>query len=337
MQAYHLEAFNDGLASFKLRKHPVPTPAPGQIVVRMRAASLNYRDLLVSRGELPGLKPGLIPLSDGAGEVVAVGEAVFRVKPGDRVVPSFHQSWLSGPPEAEFMRGMLGGGIDGVLAEYVLLDQEGVLRLPDYLSYEEGATLPCAAVTAWTALTCGTPLLAGHIVLVQGSGGVSIFALQLARAFGCRVIATTSSREKAERLRQLGAESVVNYVEHADWGAKVRELSGGRGVDRVVEVGGPGTLEQSLACTGFGAQIALVGYVGGLGGQINPRQLMRSGLSTHSVAVGSRAAFAQLLAAAQTAQLRPVIDRVFPFAQAADAYRYFEGRGHFGKVVIAFP
>jgi NADPH:quinone reductase-like Zn-dependent oxidoreductase len=334
MKAYRLDAFNDGFASLNLREQPIPLPARGQIVVRIKAASLNYRDLVVAWGQHPGTKPGLIPLSDGAGEVVAVGEAVHRVKPGDRVIPGFHQTWISGPVEPEFMRGMLGGGIDGVLAEYVLLDQQGVVRLPEYLSYEEAATFPCAAVTAWSALTCGVPLLAGQSVLVQGTGGVSIFALQFARLFGCRVIATTSSQAKAERLRELGAEGVVNYKKTPNWGAAVRELAG-RGVDRVVEVGGPGTLEQSLAATAYRAQVALIGYVGGLGAQINPRLLQRGQLSTHSIIVGSRADLSNALAAAEAAKLRPVIDRVFSFLQALDAYRYFEGRRHFGKVVIS--
>jgi NADPH:quinone reductase-like Zn-dependent oxidoreductase len=335
MKAYHFDAFNDGLASLKLREDPMPSPGAGQVVVRIRATSLNYRDLLVASGQLPGVRPGLIPLSDGAGEIVAAGDDVYRVKVGDRVVPSFHQTWYSGPPQPEFMRGMLGGTVDGLLCEYVMLDQQGVVRLPDYLNYEEGATLPCAAVTAWSSLNCGAPLLAGQTVLVQGTGGVSIFALQLAKLSGCRVIATTSSEEKAERLRKLGAQGVVNYVDNPNWSALVRELTGGRGVDRVVEVGGPGTLEQSLGCTAFGAQVALVGYVGGLGAQINPRLLMRGGLSTHAIAVGSRADLANLLAAMEAAQLRPVIDSAFPFFQAANAYRHLEARGHFGKVVIA--
>lgn len=335
MKAYHFDAFGDDLASLKLREDAVPTPGPGQVVVRMRATSLNYRDLVVARNEHPGLRPGLIPVSDGAGEIVEVGAGVYRVKVGDRVVPSFHQTWLSGPPEPEFMRGMLGGVVDGLLAEYVLLDQQGVVRLPDYLSFEEGATLACAGVTAWTSLTLGSPLRAGQTVLVQGSGGVSIFALQLARMFGCRVIATTSSAAKAERLKALGADNVVNYVETPHWGAAVRELTGGRGVDRVVEVGGPGTLEQSLACVGMGAQVALVGYVGGLAGEISPRLFMRPGLGVHGVAVGSRADLSALTAAMQVAQLRPVIDQVFPFVEALQAYRHLEGKGHFGKVVIA--
>lgn len=335
MKAYHFDAFGDDLASLRLGEDAMPSPGPGQVVVRIRANALNYRDLIVARGEHPGLRPGLIPLSDGAGEVVALGEGVYRVRVGDRVVPSFHQAWLSGPPEPEFMRGMLGGVVDGLLAECVLLDQQGVAPLPDYLSYEEGATLACAGVTAWTSLTCGSPLLAGQTVLVQGSGGVSIFALQLARMFGCRVIATTSSEAKAERLKALGADSVVNYARTPAWGAAVRDLTGGRGVDRIVEVGGPGTLAQSLACAGMGAQIALVGYVGGLSGEISPRLLMRPGLAVHGVAVGSRADLSALLAAMEVAQLRPVIDRVFPFSQAIEAYRHLDRKGHFGKVVIA--
>jgi alcohol dehydrogenase len=258
------------------------------------------------------------------------------VKVGDRVVSSFHQAWLAGPPQPEFMRAMLGGGVDGVLAEQVLLDQQGVVHLPDALSYEEGATFPCAGVTAWSGLTCGTRILAGQTVLVQGTGGVSIIALQLARLFGCRVIATTSTEEKAERLRNLGAEAVINYVKTPDWGSAVRALTGGRGVDRVIEVGGPGTLEQSISCAALGAQIALIGYVGGLGAQINPRLLMRGGLSTHAIAVGSRSDLVNVLAAAAVGHLRPVIDRVFPFSEAVSAYRYLQARSHFGKVVISF-
>lgn len=335
MKAYHFDAFNDSLASLRLREDPIPTPGNGQIVVRMRATSLNYRDLLAAWGQLPGIKPGLIPLSDGAGEVFAVGEGVYRVKSGDRVTAAFNQTWIAGRPEMEFMRAMLGGPVDGVLAEYVLLDQQGLERIPDSLSFEEAATLPCAAVTAWSALHCGLPLLGGQTVLVQGTGGVSIFALQLAKSFGCRVIATTSSEQKAERLRKLGADAVVNYVQTPEWGAAVRDLTGGRGVDRVVEVGGPGTLEQSIGCTGFNAQIALVGFVGGLGAQINPRLLMRGGLSTHSVAVGSRMDLAKLLAAVEATQLRPVIDRVFPFSQAVEAYLHLQSQAHFGKVVIS--
>jgi NADPH:quinone reductase-like Zn-dependent oxidoreductase len=335
MKAYHLDGFGDDLASLHLRDDPMPVASPGQVVVRMRAASLNYRDLVVARGQHPGVSAGVIPLSDGAGQVTAVGEGVYRVKIGERVIPSFNQTWLSGPVEADSLRGMLGGFVDGVLAQYVLLDQQGLVHLPDYLSFEEAATLPCAAVTAWTSLTCGAALRPGHIVLVQGSGGVSIFALQLAKLFSARVIATTSSEKKAQQLRALGAENVVNYSETPRWGAAVRALTGGRGVNRIVEVGGPETLEQSLSCAAAGAQIALVGYVGGLGATINPRLLMTGQISTHAAAVGSRADLANMLSAIDAAQLRPVIDRVFAFEQAVEGYRHLEARNHFGKVVIA--
>jgi NADPH:quinone reductase-like Zn-dependent oxidoreductase len=335
MRVYRFHAFGDDLASLAMEDADVPAPGRGQVLVRIRANALNYRDLVVARGEHPNLRPGLVPLSDGAGEVVGIGTEVDRVRVGDRVVASYNQAWISGPPEAEFLGGMLGGWIDGVLAEYVLLDQQGVVRLPDHLSFEEGATLPCAGVTAWSSLTCGAPLRAGQTVLVQGTGGVSIFALQIALLSGCRVIATTSSEAKAERLRALGADHVVNYVETPDWGRAVREATGGRGVDRIVEVGGPGTLEQALGCAAVGAQIALVGYVAGLGAQINPRLLMRPGLGVHGLAVGSRSDLAALAAALEARRVRPVIDRVFPFEDAKPAYRHLESRGHFGKVVIA--
>lgn len=335
MKAYHLDGFGDNLASLQLREDPMPVPGAGQVVVRIRAAALNYRDLVVERGQHPGVRAGVIPLSDGAGEVTAVGQGVYRVKIGERVIPSFNQAWISGPAEADSLRGMLGGFVDGVLAQYVLLDQQGLVPMPDYLSFEEAATLPCAAVTAWTSLTCGAPLRPGHTVLVQGSGGVSIFALQLAKLFGARIIAITSSDAKAERLCALGAESVVNYVQTPAWDAAVRALTRGHGVDRVVEVGGPGTLEQSINCAARGAQIALVGYVGGLGATINPRLLMTGQISTHAAAVGSRADLANMIAAIESAKLRPVIDHVFAFEQAIEGYRHLEARNHFGKVVIA--
>jgi NADPH:quinone reductase-like Zn-dependent oxidoreductase len=192
----------------------MPVPGHGQVVVRVHAAALNYRDLIVARGKHPGVPPGVIPLSDGAGEVTAIGAGVYRVKIGERVIPSYNQTWLSGPPEPDSVRGMLGGFVDGVLAQCVLLDQQGLVPMPDYLSFEEAASLPCAAVTAWSALTCGNALRPGQSVLVQGSGGVSIFALQLAKLFGARVIATTYSAEKAERLRALGAEQVESASAH---------------------------------------------------------------------------------------------------------------------------
>lgn len=304
----------------------------------MRAGALNYRDLLVAWGRYPsrpGPKPGVVPLSDGAGEVVSVGPGVRRVAVGDRVAPSFFQRWLSGPPEPDFMGSDLGAGIDGLLAEEVVLDEEGVVKLPDYLSYEEGATLACAGVTAWTSLMRGRQLTPGQTVLVQGTGGVSIFALQIAKLFGARVIGTTSSPQKAARLRDLGADEVIDYVQNPQWGRLVRDMTGGRGVDRIVEVGGPQTFQQSLECAAMGAQIAVVGFVGGVAGQINPVQLMGGHISTLGIGVGSRADLVHLLEAMKLAQMRPVIDRIFPFDEAVGAFRHLEGQRHVGKVVIA--
>lgn len=334
MRLYRLDSFGDDLAGLSLHHEPAPQPGPGEVLVRMGAVSLNYRDLIVARGKHPNVSPGTIPVSDGTGEVMAIGERVYRVKPGDRVVASFNQTWLAGPAEADSLRGMLGGFVDGLLAEQVVLDQHGLVKLPDALTFEQGATLPCAGVTAWSALTCGPPLRPGQTLLVQGTGGVSIFALQLGVLFGARVVAITSSDAKAEQLHKLGATHVINYSETPQWGRRVRALTGDVGVDRIVEVGGPSTLEESLSCTAMGAQVALVGHVGGLGATINPRLLMMNQLSTHAVAVGSRAALVQLVNAVEVGDLNPVIDRVFSFEEAATAYRYLDGRKHVGKVVI---
>lgn len=237
-----------GLDSLTLVEREVPRPGRGQVLVRMRAASLNYRDLMVASGRYArGAAPAdLVPLSDGAGEVAEIGQDVTRVKPGERVAGIFMQSWIGGPIAEADGASALGGAIDGVLAEYVLFDQQGLVRLPAHLSFEEGATLPCAAVTAWNALTGGQPLLAGQTVLVLGTGGVSIFALQLARIAGARVIATSSSDDKLARARALGATDGVNYRRHREWQREVLALTEGRGVDQVVEVGGAGTLPRSI-------------------------------------------------------------------------------------------
>lgn len=337
-QAYVIDRFGD-TDGLRLVDRPTPRPGPGEVVVRIHSTSLNYRDLIVLRGQYPGaatqLASGLVPLSDGAGEIVEIGERVNRVSVGDRVAPIFNQHWFGGPLKGARLGGDLGGAIDGVLARHVVLGQEGVVRLPDYLSYDEAAALPCAAVTAWSSLMCGTPLQPGETVLVQGTGGVSIFALQFARLFGARVIATTSSAARAERLTALGADAVIDYVKTPEWGAAARELTDGQGVDRIVEVGGAGTFQQTLACARRGGQIATVGLVSGMEGMINPLQILLGQVSVHGIAVGSRDQFEQMLDAMAVARLRPVVDRVFPFAQAADAYRHLEGRRHVGKVVVA--
>lgn len=326
----------EGIDSLVLREAPTPKPGRGQVLVKMRAASLNYRDLMVLTGRYArgAPLPDLVPLSDGAGEVAEIGPEVTRVKPGDRVAGIFMQSWIGGEIEPDHAASSLGGAIHGVLAEYVLFDQQGLVQLPTHLSFEEGATLPCAGVTAWNALYAGRPLIAGQSVLVLGTGGVSIFALQFARAAGAQVIATSSSDDKLARARQLGATATVNYRDHPEWQKEVLALTDGRGVDHVIEVGGAGTLARSIEAARLGGQIHQIGVLTGGGGQIDPSVPMRKGLILRGIYVGSRQMFDAMNRAIAVNTLRPVIDRVFAFAQAADAYRHMQSQAHLGKIVI---
>jgi alcohol dehydrogenase len=276
-------------------------------------------------------KLGVVPLSDGAGEVAAIGDGVTRVKVGDRIAGTFHPRWFGGPIRPEYLTDRLGANLDGMLAEYAVLSEEALVHVPGHLSFEEAATLPCAAVTAWVALTGHRRVTAGDTVLTQGSGGVSVFALQFARLLGARVIATTSTAEKAERLRALGASEVINYTETPDWDGKARELT----VDCVVEIGGPGTIAMSLKALAVGGHVSLIGAslsVSGTG--LDPLSLTGRGITLGSISVGSRTDFEAMNRAIAMHRLHPVIDRTFPFAEAKEAYRHFEGRGHFGKVVI---
>jgi NADPH:quinone reductase-like Zn-dependent oxidoreductase len=323
-----------GIDTLERREAPTPKPGRGQIVVRMRAAALNYRDLNVAagraaRGTLPA---NLIPLSDGAGEVVETGPDVTRVKTGDRVAGLFMQTWLGGEMEPAHVESARGGAIDGVLAEYVLFDQDGVVALPDHLSYEEGATLPCAGVTAWNALYNGRPLKTGDTVLVLGTGGVSIFALQFAHAAGARVIVTSSSDGKLAQAKALGASDGVNYRQHPDWQHEVLRLTDGRGVDHVVEVGGAGTLARSVDACRIGGQVHLIGVL--TSGEINPTPILRRNTILRGIYVGSRQMFEAMNRAIALHKIAPVIDRVFDFEQAQDAYRYLAAQSHVGKVVI---
>ncbi len=323
-----------GIDTLELRDVPTPQPGRGQILVRMRAASLNYRDLNVAagraaRGSVPA---NLVPLSDGAGEVVACGPAVDRVAVGDRVAGLFMQNWLGGDMEPYHVDSSRGGAIDGVLAEYVVFDQDGVVPLPAHLSFEEGATLPCAGLTAWNALYAGKPLRSGETVLILGTGGVSIFALQFARAAGARVIGTSSSQEKLARIAALGASDGVNYRTHPEWQTEVLALTGGRGVDHVVEVGGAGTLGRSVAAARIGGQVHLIGVL--TGGEIDPTPILRRNTVLRGIYVGSRQMFQAMNAAVALHKLRPVVDRVFDFADAKAAYHHLKGQTHVGKVVI---
>jgi NADPH:quinone reductase-like Zn-dependent oxidoreductase len=316
-------------------ERPDPTPGPGQVIVRVRAASLNYRDLMVVRGTYGNkTQRKVIPLSDGAGEVVAVGPGVTRFAVGDRVAAIFMQSWLSGPPRAEYSSSALGGALDGMLAEKVALHEDGLARLPDALSFAQGATLPCAAVTAWNALFEGQRVAPGETVLVQGTGGVSIFALQLARAAGARVIVTSSSDAKLERARAMGAVATINYKSTPDWSEEVRRLTGGVGVDHVVEVGGAGTLDQSLQAVRVGGTVSVIGVLSGFGGPVKTVLLLQKSIQLRGIYVGSRAMFDALNRALVAGAIEPVIDKVFSFDQAAEAYRHLESAAHFGKVVI---
>lgn len=334
MKCYAIDQAS-GIDALRVRERDVPRPGPGQLLVRMRAASINYRDLLVMCGNYSRNLPlPLVPLSDGSGEVAEVGAGVSRWKAGDRVAATFFQDWEGGDIGEGAGKSALGGALDGVLAEYVLVGERGVVALPGHLSYEEGATLPCAALTAWHALRSGG-LFCGQSVLTMGSGGVSVFALQFARAAGARVIATTGSEGKIGRLLALGASDVVDYKREPCWEAKVFELTGRRGVDQVVEVGGAGTLGKSLKAVRIGGHVSLIGVLAGGAGEVNPLPAVMKGVRIQGIYVGSREMFEEMNRAIALHGLRPVIDRVFPFGEAPEAFRHMQSGAHFGKVVIA--
>lgn len=324
-----------GIANLTLVDRPDPQPGPGQIVVRVRATSLNYRDLItVKHGGLRGLTLPLVPLSDGAGEIVGVGDGVTRVGMGDRVAGIFFQNWLAGGPNAAHQASALGGALDGMLAEQVVLSEDGVVRIPDYMSYEDAATLPCAAVTAWQSMVSLGKMKAGDTVLILGTGGVSIFALQFAVAAGARSIVTSSSDEKLERASALGATHVINYKTTPEWGKKVLELTDGVGVDQVVEVGGAGTLVQSMEATRVGGMIGLIGILAGTDGEVNPIPVLMKSLRLQGVYVGSREMFEDMNAALTANRIKPVIDKVYPFEEARGALELMESAAHFGKIVV---
>jgi len=313
---------------------PEPSPGPGQAIVRVHACSLNYRDLLVAQGAYGrSVKAPLTPLSDGAGEVISVGPGVSRVKPGDRVCSIFMQRWIEGGPDDDKAASAMGGAIDGMLSEQVCLNAEGLVLIPDHLSFEEAATLPCAAVTAWNALFVSGGLKVGDSVLTLGTGGVSIFALQFARMAGARVIATSSSDARLDKLRTLGANDLINYKTTPEWDKPVRALTGGTGVDHVVEVGGAGTLPLSIKSVRRGGHIALIGVLSGAG-EMDPRPVLVKSIKMQGIYVGSREMFQAMNRAIALARLKPVIDRVFPVAEVQEAMKYMQTGAHFGKVCI---
>jgi NADPH:quinone reductase-like Zn-dependent oxidoreductase len=313
---------------------PTPEPGPGQIAVRMRAASLNARDHGVTRGIYGYTKFPVIPLSDGAGEVTAVGPGVTQFKPGDRVASTFFQTWSGGRMPADVSRNSLGGMLDGVLAEQVVLPQHGAIHVPDHLSFAEAATLPCAALTAWHALIEAGGLKAGETVAVLGTGGVSCFAVQFAKMHQAKVFLTSSSDVKLERAQALGADHTINYRATPDWDQEILKQTDGAGVDHVLEVGGPNTLEKSMAAVRPGGSIYVIGAVAGAG-QINPRIINRKAITLKGIHVGPRDMFANMNRAIAATGLRPAIDQTFPFADAKRAYEYQASGAHFGKIVIS--
>lgn len=325
-----------GVEGLKLVEQPQPEPAPGEVLVRVHAVSLNYRDLITLEKQRPGnLPPPLVPCSDGTGEVVALGEGVTRWKVGDRVAGLFFRDWIDGPFRMKYHAAASGGSIHGWLREHVAFPESALVTIPDHLSYAEASTLPCAAVTAWQALFTRGGLQAGETVLALGTGGVSIFALQLASAAGAKVLITSSSDDKLTRARTLGAAETVNYRTTPEWGAEVWKLTEKRGVDHVMEVGGPGTLGKSMNAVGPGGQIALIGVLTGFDApDASLFPLVARNARLDGIYVGSRTDFEQLNNFLTQHQIRPIIDRAFEFAEAAEAFAHLRGAGHFGKIVI---
>jgi len=331
MRAIELQNRN-GIDNLVLAERPMPAPGPGQVLVRMTAASLNYRDYAtVTLGQVP---LPLVPCSDGCGRVEAIGAGVRRVRVGDRVAPLFFQGWLSGAPTPELLGTALGGPIDGTLQEYMVLSEQGVARVPEHLTDREVATLPCAGLTAWRALVVEGDLKAGDTVLVQGTGGVSIFALQFAKAHGAEVIVTSSSDAKLERAKRLGADHLINYATNPAWSKPVHELTGGRGVDHVIEVGGANTLAESLRSVRLGGHISLIGVLSGYVQELSIPEMFRTNARIQGVTVGNRDHFEDMCRAIAVNRIHPVVDRGFALAEARDAFRLMEAGGHFGKIVV---
>jgi NADPH:quinone reductase-like Zn-dependent oxidoreductase len=334
MRAYQIQS-DGGIDALALVERPSPQPGPGEILVRMKASALNYRDL--STVEAPvgrGFAYPRVPNSDGAGEVVALGAGVSAQKIGDRVVGCFFRDWPAGPISAQAMATALGGACDGVLAEEVLFSSAGVVPVPQHLSYPEAATLPCAGLTAWNCLVEQGGLRAGSRVLLIGTGGVSIFGLQLAAMMGAQAIILSSSDEKLARAEQLGAWKTINYRRDPDWQATVKALTDGLGVDIVLETGGGGTLEKSIDAVKVGGTISLIGILSG--GVIDPTSVMRKSIKLQGVYVGNRQMFTEMNRALSASQLHPVIDKTFAFDKARDAFHALRAAGHFGKLVITF-
>ena len=323
-----------GLTHLKLAARPDPRPGTGQVLLRMRAASLNYRDLLVPErgyGAHTGTLP-LIPVSDGVGEVIEVGADVTRVRAGDRVCPCYRQGWIDGPPDSTYLS--LGGPIDGTMAEYMVLPEDGVAKVPAHLSDEQAATLPCAALTAWSALVTYDNLGPGSRVLVQGTGGVALFALQFAKLRGAHVTVISSSDEKIAKACALGADASINYVKTPEWYKATREITAGRGYDHIVELGGEKTLPQSLMCVRTGGMISIIGVLSGGTMTAQLGRIVMKKVRMQGIGVGHRNGFEAMTRAIEQHRIAPVVDRVFPFEQLKEAMAYLKSGAHFGKICI---
>jgi NADPH:quinone reductase-like Zn-dependent oxidoreductase len=324
-----------GVFTLKLVDAPVRPPGEHEVLVKVHATSLNRRDVFVLHGQYPiGNRDSVVPLSDGAGEVVAVGPGATRFRVGDHVAGIFFQAWLSGRPSPQVLGSALGGQLDGMLSQYVTLSEQGLVKLPSGLTYEEAATLPCAGVTAWNGLFTRGRLQRGDTVLLEGTGGVSVLGLQLAAAAGAKPIITSSQDGKLERALALGAVGTINYKKHPDWEKQVRELTGGLGAQEILEVGGKDTLAHALASLAPGGHIALIGGLSGFGGDVPVMALMASNATVSGIYVGSRADFEALLDFIAKHHVKPVVDRVVPFSNAPEAFKLMEAGEFFGKIVI---
>jgi NADPH:quinone reductase-like Zn-dependent oxidoreductase len=335
MRAYQLPKGGAGIDALAKVERPNPKPAHRQVLVKVAACSLNFRDLGIVRGtyRMP-VRDNVVPLSDGAGEVVEVGPGVTRVKVGDKVAGCFFQRWPGGEPPPDVQAGALGGSLDGMLTEYAVLEEEGVVKIPAHLSAEEGATLPCAAVTVWNAMMEHAKLIAGQTVLLQGTGGVSVFGLQLAHAMGIRTVITSSSDDKLSKAKKLGASHTINYKSTPDWEKAAMEFTAGRGVDHVVEVGGAGTLARSFGAIRVGGRISMIGGLSGAATELNPGLIMARRANIQGISVGSTQMFEAVSRAIAVNAIKPVIDKVFGFDDAIAAYKHMAAGAHFGKIVI---
>ena len=323
-----------GLASLKMEDRTDPVAGPGQILVRVKARSLNFHDFAVASGLIPTAE-GRVPMSDGAGEVVALGEGVTEFAVGDAVISLFFPTWDRGTPDLSKLLGVPGDHVDGFAAEMVAAPASAFTKAPAGYSMAESATLPCAALTAWRALVTEAQVKPGDWVLTQGTGGVSIFALQFAKAAGCRVISTSSREEKLSKLKELGADHLINYKETPDWGVKARELTGGVGVDEVVEIGGAGTLGQSITACRIGGHISLIGVLAGFAGEVPTAQLFSQNITLKGITVGSRQEQEDMVKAIEANNIKPVISDDFPLGQIQQAFELQAAQGHFGKITLS--